>query len=87
MKKNFVKRILREFYGELDKNYTEHEVMRLSIETCINKEKELFARIQATVEVPGKKMKTFLVTKDFDIKVSLPKKSKLQPLHNQSKTP
>lgn len=87
MKKNFVKRILREFYGELDKNYAEHEVMRLSIDTCINKEEELFARIQATVEVSGKKTKTFLVTKDFDIKVSLPKKKQLQPLHNQSKTP
>lgn len=67
MKRTYIRRIMGEFNKTLDQIHPKSEVMQLTITTCINKKKEMFARVEAIVEVPSKPKKTFRATKDFDL--------------------
>ncbi len=67
MKRTFIKKMFGEFCKALDQNYKKCEIMELNMKTCITRKAEMFVRVEATVNVPGKKEKTYKVSKDFDL--------------------
>lgn len=67
MQRTFIKKTFGEFCKTLDQNYKKCEIMELNMKTCITRKAEMFVRVEATVNVPGKKEKTYKVSKDFDL--------------------
>ena len=68
MKRKWIKRAVDETFKAMDlKGFGKHDVMELSMRTCVTKEREVFVSVEAVIQEPGKGGKCFKLRKDFDL--------------------
>lgn len=68
MKRTYIKRVLGDVFKAMDQQgYKKSDIVELSLKTCIDKEANLFVRVDAIVNVEGNEKKSFKIRKDFDL--------------------
>ncbi|MBQ8959491.1 MAG: hypothetical protein IJ057_13490 [Bacteroidales bacterium] len=68
MKRTYIKKVIAETFKAMDQNgYRNCDIMELSVKTCIDDKFEVFARVDAIVNVEGNEEKSFKIRKDFDL--------------------
>ena len=68
MKRTYIKKVIAETLKSMDRQgYKKSDIVELSVKTCIDGKLEVFARVDAVVNVEGDEEKSFKIRKDFDL--------------------
>ena len=68
MKRTYIKKVIGEVFKAMDQQgYKKSDIMELSVKTCIDKNAELFVRVDAVINMEGEDGKSYKIRKDFDL--------------------
>ncbi|MBQ8959443.1 MAG: hypothetical protein IJ057_13250 [Bacteroidales bacterium] len=68
MKRTYIKKVIGEVFKAMDQNgYKNCDIMELSVKTCIDRNAEMFVRVDAVINMEGEDGKSYKIRKDFDL--------------------